>query len=505
MKTEKTSSKKSGTIILTGWGTGHAWAAAVALQKHPAAEVSGASKRRLAEKVGGIVDCHEPGQIDNLLILGIPLGFDPHSLRQQLIVLNRMGTKCAWFSVYPPGDEQSIIGSTIEWHIADRPGPLAEFVADSFSLTRQSPGVRRIFDAMGGEVKGAKQQGGCQAAALFEAASSRYRRFRDSKAYPKAIRTVAGGQALSSEQQSMIEEYLKYGSREFRGGSQATARVWQTIEQVAPEDRCRVLITGETGVGKESVAYLIHAKSPRAGEPFIPFNCADLSPQLAESRLFGHEKGAFTGAHRQRRGAFELAEGGTLFLDEVAELSPNAQAGLLRVLEENRFYRLGGEQEVEVDVRIIAATNRDLLKMMRDGEFRSDLYYRLNTVELHIPPLRERADDIRPIADSILRKQGRPVLNDRQIAQLLAYPWPGNVRELISIIERARIFNQSDYGPLLPASPNEGMPNDQSLATMTALHCQQIYAQCKGNKAQAAKRLGISVNTLKKHLATKTD
>ena len=337
---------------------------------------------------------------------------------------------------------------------------------------------------------------------LVEAATSRYRRFQEPEHYPQAIRTLARGADLSEEQKKMNEEYKRFGSREFRGVSKATGKIYDFINTVGPENQCNVLITGETGVGKETVAYLIHGKSDRAGERFVPFNCADINPQLVESRLFGHVTGAFTGAEKSRQGAFELADGGTLFLDEVAELSDAVQAGILRVLQERRFYPLGAEEEKEVDVRIVAATNQDLTRLMQEGRFRSDLFYRLNTVQLHVPPLRERPEDIRFIADDMLYRQGRPCLNDEQVNQLQSYTWPGNVRELNTVLERARIFNKTDYSSLITESEQNTAPAGENLDEVIREHCRRIYDRHGQNKTQAAKALDISINTLKKYLTS---
>ena len=202
-----------------------------------------------------------------------------------------------------------------------------------------------------------------------------------------------------------------------------------------------VLIEGETGTGKELVAKAIHQASPRAAGPLVAVNCAALPETLLESELFGHEKGAFTSAMNQRKGRFELADGGTIFLDEIGEVPLPMQAKLLRVLQERRFERVGGAESIEVDVRIIAATNKDLRKLSADGKFREDLYYRLNVVKIELPALRDRAEDIPLLAAHFTEKYARPGTSPRQIAPeameiLLRYDWPGNIRELENAIER---------------------------------------------------------------------
>ncbi len=232
------------------------------------------------------------------------------------------------------------------------------------------------------------------------------------------------------------------------GGSRGIEEVRQLIERIAPTG-ARVLITGESGTGKELVASAIHRKSPRAARPFVCVNSAAIPKDLVESEMFGHERGAFTGAGERRLGRFELADAGTLFLDEVGDLGPEAQAKLLRVLETGVIERLGGEKPVTVDVRVIAATNKDLGKAVQAGHFRDDLLFRLNVLPLHITPLRERPEDVAPLVQHFALRQearlGRSVCFDAGALQLLAtYPWPGNARELANIVERLAILAVTD-------------------------------------------------------------
>ena len=221
--------------------------------------------------------------------------------------------------------------------------------------------------------------------------------------------------------------------------------VLRDATQVAATDTT-VLITGESGTGKEVVARFIHAASPRRNRPFVALNCAALPEQLLESELFGYERGAFTSAHQAKPGQIELASGGVLFLDEVTEMSLSAQAKFLRVLQEREFQRLGGTRLVKANIRVIAATNRDLRKAVERGSFREDLFYRLGVFDIPIPPLRDRASDIVPLSDSFLqeigRSFGRPAaaLTREARAALLQYEWPGNVRELRNVLERAAIL-----------------------------------------------------------------
>ena len=241
------------------------------------------------------------------------------------------------------------------------------------------------------------------------------------------------------------EQPYLYNLESFVAHSPAMVRLLQQVSRLAPTTTT-VLLTGETGTGKSLLAGAIHANSPRRDSNLVTVNCAALPETLLESELFGHEKGAFTGAHKTRDGRFQQAHGGTLFLDEVAEMSPALQAKLLRAIEDQVIYRLGGSREIHVDVRILTATNRDLSQAVEEGRFRKDLYYRLNVAPLRIPTLRERTEDILPLAERFLTRVcselGRPPiqLSDEARQALLSYPWPGNIRELKNVIERAALF-----------------------------------------------------------------
>jgi Nif-specific regulatory protein len=298
---------------------------------------------------------------------------------------------------------------------------------------------------------------------------------------------------------------------EMIGQSAPMHAVYQLIGKVAPTDS-RVLIRGESGTGKELAAHAIHLNSPRAKKPFIAINCATLTESLLESDLFGHEKGAFTGAINQKRGKLEVADGGTLFLDEVGELTPGIQAKLLRVLQTGNFERLGASRSLNVDVRIIAATNRDLEEAIKNGSFRKDLYYRLNVVSLMMPPLRDRKDDIALLANYFLstysRKCKRKVLGISPEARqaLLAYEWPGNVRELENAIERAVVLGSSSL--LLPEDLPEVMLESDSLASLPLATfydsvkdykrtiIRRALEKSDGNYTEAAKSLGVHPNNL---------
>ena len=289
------------------------------------------------------------------------------------------------------------------------------------------------------------------------------------------------------------------------GSSVSFRAVLRELVQVTSSD-ATVLIRGESGTGKEVIASVIHANSERAGRPFVKVNCAAMPDGLVESELFGHEKGAFTGAVGTRKGRFEMAHGGTLFLDEVGDMTPLAQSKLLRVLQEKEFERVGGTRTLRVDVRLIAATSRPLESMVTDGSFRQDLYYRLNVFPLTLPPLRERRDDIIPLARHFMDKLGaknrREVtdLSPRAAGMLMDYDWPGNIRELENVIERAVILCgpdgviRSSCMPLCiqEAQPCEAATLDKALEALEERLIRNALEAERGNMAKAAERLGIT-------------
>lgn len=281
------------------------------------------------------------------------------------------------------------------------------------------------------------------------------------------------------------------------------SRVWRDVlsraARVAPTEATACLL-GDSGTGKEVIARYIHQLSPRRRGPFVAINCAALPEQLIESELFGFEKGAFTGAHQSKPGQIEVAAGGVLFLDEVAEMSPAAQAKFLRVLQEREFLRLGGTRPVRANVRVVAATNRDLRGAVAKGQFRADLYYRLSVFDIVIPPLRARRDDIPLLAASFLSEfshaGGRPVeLTPDAMQALVSYDWPGNVRELRNVIERATIL--CDEGTVtardLLLRPMEAVVSDTTnLDVLERRAIEQALEEVRGNKVRAARRLGIT-------------
>ena len=304
------------------------------------------------------------------------------------------------------------------------------------------------------------------------------------------------------------------------GQSASLAGVFKILGKVAPTDST-VLVTGESGTGKELLVRALHAASPRADRPFVPVNCGAIPRDLLESELFGHEKGAFTHALRSRPGRFELADGGTIFLDEIGEMEPGLQVKILRVLQEKEIERVGGTGCRKVDVRIVAATNRDLEAAVAAATFREDLYYRLNVIPIHLPPLRERGQDVLLLARHFLgrfcRKKERPPLELSPVVQrvLLAYAWPGNVRELEHVIERLCFLNphstigiascdflmnklSGDHTLSRPAVAVSSLQEQRSSAEIDLIR--QTLRQTDGNKAKAARILGIDRTVLYRKL-----
>ncbi len=288
------------------------------------------------------------------------------------------------------------------------------------------------------------------------------------------------------------------------GRSPAMQQLCALIKRVAPTP-ATVLILGESGVGKEVAARALHQMSARAERPFVPVNCAAVTPELIESELFGHVKGAFTGATENRHGLFYYANGGTLFLDELGELPLALQTKLLRVLEEKRIRPVGSAKEVPVDVRVVAATNRDLRTEVAAGRFRQDLYYRLEVMTLTIPPLRQRPDDVPLLAAhfnvQLSQRLGLPplVFGEEALRRLAAYAWPGNVRELRNLIERSLILGHLPLAPEASGGAADALP--VSLAEVEKRHILAVLAACGGNKSRAAELLGVSRKTVERKCA----
>jgi two-component system response regulator AtoC len=313
-------------------------------------------------------------------------------------------------------------------------------------------------------------------------------------------------------QNVLLQDQLRmrnpYG--EIVGKSRKIREVVSLAHKVAPT-ASPVLIEGESGTGKELVANIIHKKSRRSEGPFIVINCAALQENLLENELFGHEKGAFTGASSFKHGLFELAEGGTFFIDEISEMNPNIQAKLLRVIELGEFRRVGGNRQIRVDVRVLAATNRNLEEEVKKGRFREDLFYRLNVVTLSLPPLRERKEDIPMLVDYFLRTQGMEggwgkAISADAVGSLKNYDWPGNIRELANVLERALILSTGNTItlkdlPLTILGKSSTLP--QSVSTLVEIEknlIEKTLQELNGNKTKTAKTLGISLRNLYRKL-----
>ena len=332
--------------------------------------------------------------------------------------------------------------------------------------------------------------------------------------------------SLLKKENEYLKERLgeKFDRQNIIGQSAAMLKLLEIVEQVAATE-ATILITGDSGTGKEMIANAVHANSKRKQAPFIKINCAALTETLLESELFGHEKGAFTGADRRREGKFLQADSGSIFLDEVSEMSPAMQVKLLRVLQEREVTRVGGSDVIKVDVRVIAASNKDLKKEIQMGRFREDLFYRLNVVALAMPPLRERKEDIPLLAQHFLR--GFAAKNSKNVTgftptamhKLVEYPWPGNVRELMNAVERAVVLSRTDFvdadelmfltaddgdsnnrGRSGPAAQVAGASENLPLTEVEKRSILEALDVCGGNKSEAARRLGITRKTLRKKL-----
>jgi len=312
----------------------------------------------------------------------------------------------------------------------------------------------------------------------------------------------------------------KFSFQGLIGHSQALENVLQKVRQVAPT-RATVMLLGETGTGKELIAAMVHQNSPRAKEPFMPVHCAAIATNLLESELFGHEKGAFTGAQERRIGRFEAADGGTLFLDEIGEIDASIQVKLLRFLETRQVERLGGNKPVQVDVRLICATNRNLKEMVDKGEFREDLYYRLNVVQIELPPLRERREDIALLLDHYVRRTAeengvQPVKFEVEALRVLEnYRWPGNIRELRNFCENMVVMHSGqtitpyDLGEQFTQSANGSTGERVVMEHSSSLSREEnekrllrnALKQARGNRTRAAELMGISRRTLHRKLS----
>ena len=487
-------------LILTGWfWKDYAVAAAVALRHYKKADIFGVSTNRLPEMLLDAADKYR-----EIAILGVGLSGDAEMLEKALTRLQKKGVHVRWISSM---DFPEPVGENIR-------RKLDSFICYDDGITEAvSQCFGQLYDDI---VPLAEQEVPAKLRSfheLLEAAMYFYRNYQDEQAYGLAISHIAHNEPESrwnSSEKQMIEHYRRYGHRELVGKSEVMMNLHDRINRIAPRDKARVFIYGESGTGKETIAMFLHTKSPRKNEPFCAFNCASVTPNLLEDRFFGHEKSAFTGANEQKKGLFEITSGGTLFLDEIGEMPLEAQGVLLRVLEGGRFTRVGGTEEISVDVRLITATNRDLAELVREGKFREDLYHRLCVVQIHAPSLREHKEDIEQIANGRWLKEHHRRLEAEQIEVLKTYDYPGNVRELINILDRASVLDESDFAKLLKehkemtaglkssSEKSEEIPDE--LEAAVRIHVKRIYEKYDRNLTRTAEALKAARNTVKKYL-----
>ncbi len=506
---------KAKTLVIAGLGrVDYALSAAAVVRQFDSAstDILCTSTARLAVHLTEVATGrkNEKHALERIVIMGVGLHHSPADLLKAVRLLRKYGVSVTWISrVALPEGMPEETGREIEI-VCQEDVPLYKIAAEKYG------GDFSAFaeiDKAAAEAKTAGKRGAATRARAYadfiSACYHYYRNFQDKEPCYRMIRHLAAGDSdkdWSEEERQIVTKYLRSGHREIGGTSEVINDLRRRIKIAAKANVARVLITGESGTGKETVALLVHNASPRGNEPMISFNCASVAPQLLEARFLGSKKGAFTGAVNQD-GLFKRAEGSTLFLDEIGELPLDAQGILLRVLEEGKFYPMGGREEVSVDVHIIAATNRDLAKMVVEKKFREDLYYRLNIVELKVPALRDRIDDIRDIANGRWRDLTGRWLKDEEVDELKKYDYPGNVRELFAILERAAIFKDSFTNVIKEmratklnarAAAEEEIPD--KLEDVIRNHVQRVYDKYGANVAKAARALDISQNTVRKYL-----
>jgi DNA-binding NtrC family response regulator len=507
-------SSRNASAIITFPGEDGAAAAALLLYQHPKAQVYRSSKNGIADRLGQLSQ-QSPGAVF-ICGLGIPEE-KLDAVMEALEKLRKKKTAITWYCgmeyldafrpylekycrceftgdglpmpetlfalLYPKGTEE------------DLPN-LIRFVGTKYASAEDIPhGYKSRWE----EVDRSKR--------LVLAAIRRWFNFDDEAIYPHVIRVLAGVEAMTPQDEKLIRQFQHYGSTYFKGKSPTIRQIRRTITRCAGVDSS-VLILGETGTGKEIIAKLIHEASPRSEQIFEAVNCANLQGDLLQDRLFGHARGAFSGAERERAGLFEVTNGGTLFLDEIGEMPLETQAQLLRVIQEGQFYRLGEERPRETDVRIIAATHRDLLELIEKGKFREDLFWRLVVIPIQLPPLRERTEDIYILARHILynfclrNNLPRVRLSKKQLQALMEHSWPGNVRELENVLERMVVLGEGEVSKLLiKREGGRGLSEEiLPLEEATRRYVQMVYEQCEENISRTAEVLEVARNTVKQKL-----
>lgn len=506
-------------LILTGWSKPVYLAAAAAALKAVKgdADVAGVSMEALA----GVL-AERAKDYKTVYVLGVGLKKNIAAIVFALASLKKKGVKTVWLSSMPVAPEfaaevcvEGIDPAARGFDVlVDRPvSSLVDAVIGYFRNLDEDDAA--FFNAYTEDVQDRQSVVG-RYQRLVNVSGYMHRTRGDDSIYAESIRALCNREkpaVWSAKLKEAYEDYVRFGRRELAGTSKVIADIKHRILQAAKYERARVLILGPSGTGKETVAQQIHAHSPRKNGHFIAFNCASVSPNLLEDRFFGHEKGAFTGADKQTQGLFERADHGTLFLDEIGEMPLDAQAILLRALEEGKIIRVGGTVEVDVNVRLVVATNRNLPKMVREGKFRADLYQRLSTIVIDIPPLKGRDEDIIDIADGWWMDMCGRHLQKDQLAALLDYDYPGNVRELINILDRARALEETDFRKLIAehrainkdlwAEDDAESELPDNLDAAIRKHAKSVFDKYNQNLTAAKAALGISLNTLKKYLAEK--
>ena len=489
-------------LILTGWfWKDYAIAAAVALRHYKKADIKAVSTHRLPEFLNEVGTKYK-----EIAILGVGLANNIELLDKALTKLQKNKVKVRWISSMD-------FPNCVDEQIREK---LDSFICCDDGITEA---VSQCFNVPYGDIAPLIRNEVSKDIHIYheliDAASYSYRNYQNETDYCWVVKMISRRETETSLLKSdwatkLLQHYRRYGHRELVGKSQVIMDLQSRITRIASRDKARVFIYGESGTGKETIAILIHNKSPRKDEPFCSFNCASVTPNLLEDRFFGHEKGAYTGANEQKKGLFEIADGGTLFLDEIGEMPLEAQGVLLRVLEGGRFTRVGGSEEISVDVRLITATNRDLAELVREGKFREDLYHRLCVVQIHAPSLRDHKEDISQIANGRWLKEHQCNLTHEQIEVLKSYDYPGNVRELNNILDRASVLGESDFAKLLkehkemtanlrPASEiKEEVPDELEVAIR--IHVKRVYEKYDHNLTRTAEALKAARNTVKKYL-----
>ncbi len=516
-------------------------AGAAVLLKNPEARVFISSAWNLPSRLAHLLEWEEG--IRTVHICGIGCKRGPDELVEGMKVLESRGISIVWHLAGSAGAEcarRAADHCTIKR--VEEASTVAEAVVRTLRLARHERTVFLLSIASAGRWDKVREREARNIAELTAASMYRFFQTGDREAYPTAVRKMAGLERMTEEDSALIRRQKALGFMLGPDGSSPQIKeLRRKVSLYARIDSLNVLILGETGTGKEKVARLMHRESPRSERSFVPLNCANLTgSEMLESKLFGHTKGAFTDAKSDHEGFIETANGGTLFLDEVAEMPLDTQAKLLRVIEDGTYTRLGSSQEQRADVRVIAATNKELSALVSDGRFRIDLYYRLRELVIRVPPLRDRLEDIGQIAGSVKRmlqdEQGKrfPDLTDEQIDMLKTYSWPGNVRQLQSVLRRAFLLGlEANLGPALRDEKEEKLdrllnlppreegwsfpskdedrgvlyvthdPATTATISKTMREQQREFAMarlkaCGNNISRAARELDISVNTLKK-------